>query len=90
MTRLFPSQLAERKQVHDAEMAELSKYVSELNSAVYVTTQMLVNAGGRPCVCKNSSDFGVVGLSSFDTNESLSHWLKITAVLPTVWAMQSN
>lgn len=25
MTRLFPSQLAERKQVHDAEMAELSK-----------------------------------------------------------------
>lgn len=28
MTRLFPSQLAERKQVHDAEMAELSKLVS--------------------------------------------------------------
>lgn len=25
MTSLFPSQLAERKQVHDAEMAELSK-----------------------------------------------------------------
>lgn len=25
MDRLFPSQLAERKQVHEAEMAELSK-----------------------------------------------------------------
>ncbi len=27
MSRLFPQQLAERKQVHDAEMAELSKWV---------------------------------------------------------------
>lgn len=40
MTRLFPSQLAERKQVHDAEMAELSKYVPALNTAVNVTTQI--------------------------------------------------
>lgn len=31
MTQLFPSQLAERKQIHDAEMAELSKYAA-LNS----------------------------------------------------------
>lgn len=29
MTWLFPSQLAERKQIHDAEMAELSKLVNE-------------------------------------------------------------
>lgn len=29
MTWLFPSQLAERKQIHDAEMAELSKLVPE-------------------------------------------------------------
>lgn len=29
MTRLFPSQLAERKQVHEAEMAELSKYAPD-------------------------------------------------------------
>lgn len=28
LNQLFPSQLAERKQVHEAEMAELSKYVS--------------------------------------------------------------
>ena len=33
MTWLFPSQLAERKHIHDAEMAELSKLVAEERAA---------------------------------------------------------
>lgn len=32
MTWLFPSQLAERKQIHDTEMAELSKLVPQVSA----------------------------------------------------------
>lgn len=42
MTRLFPTQLAERKQVHDAEMAELSKYVPKFNSDVTIVDLTVV------------------------------------------------
>uniref|UniRef100_A0A3B5APJ6 LON peptidase N-terminal domain and RING finger protein 1-like n=1 Tax=Stegastes partitus TaxID=144197 RepID=A0A3B5APJ6_9TELE len=44
MTRLFPSQLAERKQVHDAEMAELSNLTKDI--PIFVCT---VAYPGVPC-----------------------------------------
>lgn len=36
MAWLFPSQLAERKQIHDAEMAELSKFVPDTHARTHV------------------------------------------------------
>lgn len=67
MTQLFPSQLTERKQVHDAEMAELSKYVPKLNSDVKIVTSLMLNA----CAGEKNTDTGEVGLrSSFPTNKS--------------------
>lgn len=48
MTWLFPSQLAERKQIHDAEMAELSKFVPDaappqhIDSAIYASNSRLI------------------------------------------------
>lgn len=44
MTRLFPQQLAERKQVHDAEMAELSNLTKDI--PIFVCT---VAYPGIPC-----------------------------------------
>ncbi|TMS17817.1 LON peptidase N-terminal domain and RING finger protein 2 [Larimichthys crocea] len=44
MTQLFPSQLAERKQVHDAEMAELSNLTKDI--PIFVCT---VAYPGVPC-----------------------------------------
>uniref|UniRef100_A0A3Q3FF10 LON peptidase N-terminal domain and ring finger 4 n=1 Tax=Labrus bergylta TaxID=56723 RepID=A0A3Q3FF10_9LABR len=44
MTRLFPSQLTERKQVHDAEMAELSNLTKDI--PIFVCT---VAYPGVPC-----------------------------------------
>ncbi|XP_041846136.1 LON peptidase N-terminal domain and RING finger protein 1 [Melanotaenia boesemani] len=44
MSRLFPSQLAERKQVHDAEMAELSNLTKDI--PIFVCT---VAYPGVPC-----------------------------------------
>ncbi|KAM4621258.1 LON peptidase N-terminal domain and RING finger protein 1 [Polymixia lowei] len=44
MTRLFPSQLAERKQIHEAEMAELSNLTKDI--PVFVCT---VAYPGVPC-----------------------------------------
>ncbi|XP_031158371.1 LON peptidase N-terminal domain and RING finger protein 1 isoform X1 [Sander lucioperca] len=44
MARLFPSQLAERKQVHDAEMAELSNLTKDI--PIFVCT---VAYPGLPC-----------------------------------------
>ncbi|XP_069552962.1 LON peptidase N-terminal domain and RING finger protein 1 [Brachyistius frenatus] len=44
MTRLFPSQLADRKQIHDAEMAELSNLTKDI--PIFVCT---VAYPGIPC-----------------------------------------
>ncbi|XP_062380177.1 LON peptidase N-terminal domain and RING finger protein 1 [Sardina pilchardus] len=44
MTRLFPSQLAERKQVHETEMAELSNLTTDI--PIFVCT---VSYPGIPC-----------------------------------------
>lgn len=48
MTWLFPSQLAERKQIHDAEMAELSKFVpdaappQQIDGTIYASNSTLI------------------------------------------------
>lgn len=63
MTWLFPSQLAERKQIHDAEMAELSKFVpdaappQQIDSTIYASNSTLI--------CHHLVSLYICPLSSF-------------------------
>lgn len=49
MTWLFPSQLAERKQIHDAEMAELSKLVPDVHANLLRLIESTIYAPNSLC-----------------------------------------